>query len=103
MIARLSKKLTGENWFVKVEKRQNIIDERNESGEIYNLIDSLFKVKENGDYENFKQLVADIFLEEEGDYFYIRKLFNSDVLKEDFVKEINGKCCCSTCIFLGII
>ncbi|MCC3866977.1 hypothetical protein [Terrisporobacter mayombei] len=103
MIARISKKLTGENWFAKAEQRENIIDERNKSGKINILMDSLFKAKEDGDYEEFKHLVAEMFLEEEGNYFYIRKLFESNVSKEDLIKEIDGNNCYSVCVLLDVI
>jgi len=103
MIARISKKLTGENWFAKLEQRENIINERNKSGEINVLVDSLFKAKEDGDYETFIKIVAEIFLEEEGNYDYIRKLFESNVTKEELVKEIDGENCYCVCKLLDVI
>lgn len=103
MIVGLNKKLTGENWFAKAELRQNIIDERNKSGEINVWMDRLFKAKENGDYKEFTHLIAEIFLDVEGDFFYIRRLFESDITKEELVKEIDGNNCCSVCILLGVI
>lgn len=103
MIVGLNRKLTGKNWFAKAEQRQNIIDERNKSGEINVWMDRLFKAKEDGDYKKFTHLIAEIFLDIEGDFFYIRKLFESDITKEELVKEIDGNNCCSVCILLGII
>lgn len=103
MIAKLSKKLSGRNALDKLGQRRSIILDRNMTGEINILVDSLFEAKDNGDYDKFKYLVAEIFLEEEGDYDYIRGLFRSDVSKEDLIREINGNNCCSVCVLLGII
>lgn len=103
MIARISKKLIGENWFAKLEQRENIINERNESGEIKILVNSLFKAKEDGDYETFIKIVAEIFLEEEGNYDYIRKLFESNITKEELIKEVDGENCYCVCKLLDVI
>lgn len=103
MIARISRKLKGDTWFDRLDERQRIIDERNQTGEINVLVDLLFKAKEHGDYEIFNEIVSEIFLEEVGNYFYMRKLFESDFSREDFIREIDGENCCCVCKLLRVI
>lgn len=103
MIARISKKLKGDTWFDRLDERQRIIDERNRTGEINVLVDLLFKAKEHDDYETFNEIISDIFLEEVGNYFYIKRLFESDFSREDFIKEIDGENCCCVCKLLRVI
>lgn len=111
MMIKLSEKTNLEGTFLqRGRKRHEIMKKTIVTGEVYNKVDRLFIAKESNDFDAFRDILLDeLFLELNGNWWYVKKLFNSNITKQQFLDEYNiskTDICVNSveiCICLGVI
>lgn len=111
MMIKLSEKTNLEGTFLqRGRKRHEIMRSIIITGEVNDIVDRLFIAKESNDFDAFRDILLDeLFLELNDNWWYVKRLFNSDITKQQFLDEYNiskTDICVNSvglCIRLGVI